>query len=73
MDCCVICFDLHENESAHSISATKYLDQRTCFMLIAMGVHNIEKMGGLKTAILKAIDVWMLRLFSGQTVQYLQG
>ena len=42
-------------------------------MLIAMGVHDVQKMGSSKSAIFKAMDVWMLRLFSDDAIRYLQG
>ena len=54
-------FNLRENEFAHDITTTKFTDQHACLMLIAMGVHDVQKMGSLKSAIFKAIDVWMLQ------------
>ena len=66
-------FYLRENELSHGITSTKFTDQRACLMLIAMGIHDVQKMGSSKSAIFKAIDVWMLRLFSDNAIRYLQG
>ena len=68
---CESFFDLGDDDQSHGEAMPEFGDQRACLMLIAMGLHNVEKMGTTKASIFCAIDAWMFKVFSAQDIQYL--